>query len=314
VRQRSDLVTIPTLTLALAAVSGCAQRGDLIGFLAPISGDGGPGDGMTGDGFVAASAPRFAPPQLVAALSDPMADDEDPSFTGDLRELYFSSTRGGTADIWLSRRASPADPWGPPVLVPELSSSTAIDRSPSVSLDGLAMWFATDRDTTRGRLWRSSRATRADPWAIPVPVLELASPNFDSAPAVDATETTLYFASIRPGSAGTDIYASTRVAVSAPWGLPQRVPGLDTPADEGDPFVAQGGLVVFFTLTRGMQVDLYWSARRSTDATFPLGLPVADVNSPFMDKDAALSPDLLYLMFASNRSGNIEIYETHAVN
>ena len=78
--------------------------------------------------------------------------------------------------------------------------------------------------------------------------------------------------------------------------------------------MAQGGLVVYFTLTRGMQVDLYWSARRSTEAAFPTPIPLVGVNSPFSDNDAALSPDLLYLMFASNRSGNIEIYETHSVN
>lgn len=313
------------LLAALSWGAACAQRGDLLGFAEAVDGgrsdDGAAGSLGTDDGGSRPGAPRFAAPTLVAALSDPQADDEDPTFTGDLRELYFSSTRlaNTTSDIWVSRRLSSAEPWGPPALVPELSSP-GIDRSPSVSLDGLAMWFATDRDVTRGRLWRSSRASRFDaqgapvPWDIPVPVVELASPSFDAAPSVDATETTLFFASIRPGSAGSDIYYSTRVTVSSPWTGPLRVPGLDTPFDEGDPFVAQGGLVVFFTLTRGGQSDLFWSARRSTDAPFAFALPVADVNSPFIDSDASLSPDLLYLMFASTRSGNFEIYETHAVN
>jgi hypothetical protein len=235
---------------------------------------------------------------LVSAVSDPLADDEDPSFPGDLRELYFSSTRAGGSDIWVSRRATPADLWGAPSLVTELSSS-GIDRSPSVSIDGLALWLSTDREPFRGRIWRSSRPNRVAPWSAPAPV----------------SETTMFFSSLRQQTpTGIDIYSSTRTVVAAPWGLPERVAGLDTLLDESDPFVAQGGLVVFLTLSRTNQPgDLYWSRRRSTDAPFPPPQPLVDVNSPFIDADATLSVDLLYLMFASNRSGNTEIYESHAL-
>jgi hypothetical protein len=316
---KGDLPSIVPLGAAWALLlmlgAACTPTRDLLGTFpsAPSAYDAGDGvgDAAGGDGRLL-TGPRFAPPVLVTALSDPTADDEDPSFTGDLRELYFSSTRAGNSDIWLSRRASPSDPWGPPVVVSELSS-TGIDRSPSVSLDGLAMWLSTDRDLFRGRIWRSNRPNRFSPWSAPVPVSELASPNFDSAPSVDAAETTMFFASMRQNTAGTDILAATRPSVGSPWGVPERVPGLDTAAEESDPFVAQGGLVVFFTLSRAGSVDLYWSARRSTDASFPTPLPLDDVNSPFVDSDAALSADLLYLMFASARSGNTEIYESHAI-
>ena len=288
------------------------QRGDLLGVLPSATGEGGVEDGGTGDG--SAGAPRFAPPSLVLALSDPSADDEDPTFTGDLRELYFSSTRSDpNSDIWVSRRATPVDPWGAPSLVPELSSP-AIDRSPSVSLDGLQIWFSTTRANMFPQIWHASRASDADPWGTPAPVSELASVFFDGAPSVDAAETTMFFASYRGGAPTADIYSTTRPSAAWPWAPPARVPGLDTPLDENDPFVAQGGLVVFFALTHGMQTDLYWSSRRSTDATFPTPLPLVGVNSPFSDNDPALSPDLLYMMFSSNRTGNFEIYETHAVN
>jgi WD40-like Beta Propeller Repeat len=303
---------------ALAIMGGCAPTSDVLGTVAsPTAGDAGAhadAPGAASDARVL-FGPRFATPVLVAALANPAADDEDPSFTGDLRELYFSSTRAGTSDIWVSRRASPADPWGQPVVVSELSSS-GIDRSPSVSLDGLAIWFTSDRELFRGRIWRSTRDNRLGAWAAPAPVSELASPNFDSAPSVDAAETTMFFASLRMQStSGTDIFASSRATVGAPWGVPERVVGLDTSADEADPFVAEGGLVVFFTMTRaGQQGDLYWSARRSTEAPFPTAQPLNDVNSPFVDSDATLSADLLYLMFASNRSGNTEIYESHALD
>ncbi len=143
-------------------------------------------------------------------------------------------------------------------------SSPSVERSPSVSFDGLAIWFISDRESFRGRFWRATRPSLMVPWGTPVPISELSSPNFA--------------------------------------------------------FVAQGGLVVFFSFARavapGQQAppgDLYWSARRSTDAAFPPPLPLDEVNSPFIDTDPNLSLDLLYLMFASNRTGNMEIYESHAV-
>jgi len=153
------------------------------------------------------------------------------------------------------------------------------------------------------------------PWNPPVPVSELASPNFDTAPSVDPTQTVMFFSSLHQQTpTGFDIFSSTRPAAGAPWGTPEKVAGLDTVLDESDPFVAQGGLVVFLTLSRTNQPgDLYWARRRSTEGPFPPPQPLVDVNSPFVDADATLSADLLYLMFASNRSGNSEIYESHAL-
>jgi len=298
--------------LAALPAPACAPSTDLLGTIP--SGSSGPDAGGDAGSGGPPGVPRFSPPTLVTAISDPTADDEDPTFTGDLRELYFSSDRAGDSDIWVSRRAGSSDPWGPPSMVVELSSS-GVDRSPSVSLDGLSIWFTTDRELFRGRIWHSTRPNTQSPWAAPVPVSELASMNFDSAPSVDAAETTMFFSSLHPNSpTGTDIYASTRASVAQPWGTPVRVPGLDTAVDEADPFVAQGGLVVFFTLTRpGQSGDLYWSVRHSTDASFPVPWLLTDVNSPAAESDPTLSVDLLYLMFASGRSGNIEIYESHAL-
>jgi hypothetical protein len=278
---------------AAGLAAACGARGELLGTVVPLD------------------PPRFAPPTLVAALSDTSSIDEDPTFTGDLLELYFMSTRNGTKDIWTSRRASAADPWGAPALVPELDSSSS-DWAPAVSLDGLTIWFATDRDGPNGHIWSASRASRADPWGAPAPVPELASSAVDFAPAVDAAETTVFFSSNRPGSAGYDIYTATRAAPNLPWSAPALAPGLNSDADEYDPFVAQGGLVVFFTSMRSGGGDIYWSARRGAGDPFQAPVPLVDLDTPMYDSDSTLSPDLTYMMFSSTRSGNAEIYETHA--
>src|SRR5215468_8003441 len=119
---------------ALPAAPACVRH-ELLG---TIASDGGGGDATP------IAPPRFSPPMLVAALSDTASIDEDPTFTADLLELYFMSTRAGDRDVWTSRRATAADPWGPPTRVSELDSSQS-DWSPAVSLDGLRIWFASDR-------------------------------------------------------------------------------------------------------------------------------------------------------------------------
>ncbi len=113
------------------------------------------------------------------------------------------------------------------------------------------------------------------------------------------------------GSAGFDIYFSTRPAVNAQWEAPASVPGINTADDELDPSVAAGGLLLFFTRHPPATVDanIYWSARRSTTEPWSPAAPLASVNSPSFDSDASLSPDLSYIMFSSTRTGNGEIYE-----
>jgi hypothetical protein len=259
------------------------------------------------------AAPRLAAPRIVAAISDAAAIDEDPTFTADLVELYFMSNRTGTKDIWTSRRAAAGDAWGTPALVAELSTPADNDWSPCVSSSGLSIWFASDRAGGRGKIWFSSRPRRTDAWSPPALVAELSGDDVDFAPAVDATETMMLFSSNRTGSAGYDIYLSTRASPGAAWGPPAAVAPLDSGSDEYDPFVARAGLIVFFTSMRSGMGDLYWSSRASAADPFAPPTRLDDADSDAYDSDSTLSADLGYMMFSSTRSGNAEIYETTAV-
>src|SRR5262245_54829520 len=232
------LAVVAVAGAAAGPLSGCT-RYDLLGTVG--------GDGAT------VVPPRFSPPLLVAALSDVNAIDEDPTFTGDLLELFFMSNRAGSRDIWTSRRAAAGDPWQAPTRVTELDSPDS-DWAPAVSLDGLRIWFTSDRASLgRGQIWHASRASRAAAWDPPTAVAELASGSVDFAPAVDATETILYLSSDRANAAATaggadfDLYASTRATTGAAWGWPAPIAGINSTSDEYDPFVAQGGLIDFFT-------------------------------------------------------------------
>ena len=147
----------------------------------------------------------------------------------------------------LSRRALQTDPWGALTRAAELDSSND-DWAPAVSLDGLtSFWFATDRSGEKARSGKRREPARSDRLSAPSAVPGIAGNDADFAPAVDATETLLFFSSNRTGSAGFDLYESSRSSTQAAWGAPAWIPGLNSASDEYDPFVAQGGLVVFFT-------------------------------------------------------------------
>jgi hypothetical protein len=63
-------------------------------------------------------------------------------------ELYFNSTCSGGYggdNIYVSKRATPNDPWGDPVNVGPAVNSPGADAWASLSPDGLLMFFGSDR-------------------------------------------------------------------------------------------------------------------------------------------------------------------------
>ena len=94
--------------------------------LTPVDASADPDGAPVLDAAVPDAAPLgpFRPPELIAELAAPGANDDDPSLTGDLLELYFKSDRVGSLDydIWRSVRPTPEDAWGPAERVAELSS------------------------------------------------------------------------------------------------------------------------------------------------------------------------------------------------
>jgi hypothetical protein len=257
----------------------------------------------------------FSNPVLVETtsgpLSDPAAQNQDPTLTGDELELYFMSDRAtANQDIWTTRRTATNLLWGPPTRVAEISS-TAADNNPAVSLDGLTIWLSSNRDDTGNGfdIWVSTRQTRQDPWNPPTRVVELSSPSDDTAPAVDEAELVMVLVSNRPGGpGGRDIYISGRQSRSDPWGTPVPFAGVvNSPGDEVDPFLGAHGLQMFWAANMGAAEEIRWSARGSVVESFSSFAVLGELGSPSFDP--ALSVDLRHIMFASGRSGSNEIYE-----
>ena len=104
----------------------------------------------------------LGPAQLVVELSDPSANDAAVTIRADGREIMFWSPRFGGlggADLWVSTRQTVHDPWSPPVDLGAPLNSVSDDVTPSLSLDGRTLIFASNRLGGSGRndLYMSTR-------------------------------------------------------------------------------------------------------------------------------------------------------------
>ena len=92
------------------------------------------------------SSVDFGPAQIVAELNTPF-NDVRPNVRKDGLEIVFDSNRPGFGllDIWTASRGTTADQWSTPTNLGPLINSTANDARPTLSRDGLTMFFGSDR-------------------------------------------------------------------------------------------------------------------------------------------------------------------------
>jgi hypothetical protein len=125
-----------------------------------------------------------------------------------LPQLFFTRPQPGSAlaDIYV------ADAFGSAAPVTELNS-TGSDARPSITADGLEIFFHSNRTGSVGNdLYSSGRKSVLDPWSAPQTlgtVVNSAASDFLGAISPDGM--TLFFTSTRDGGFGaTDIYVTTR--------------------------------------------------------------------------------------------------------
>ena len=274
------------------------------------SGAGGSPTDAAGNQSDAGQWTPFGQPQIVTGLRSDSDDVMDPSLTFEQLELYFASPTGGQNDIWVSRRTVASDPWGPSTLVAELSSAQN-DEDPEVSIDGLFMYFASDRGGAL-RIYMSQRRTRDTPWGMPALVSTLGASTLDKAPALDRSQLNLAFASQRGTAAAAHIFTATRPDASAAWLSATEITALSSAWEDTDPALfASGSGLVFASrrLTQGGTADLFQAARPDESAPFQSLAPISELNTSFTEESPWMSQDGKYILFTSDRSGHRRIYE-----
>ncbi len=263
---------------------------------------------------------RFENVELVAELSSREKDD-NPTLTADQLLLCFTSIREGPSgdqdqDVWCASRDTTAQRFDEPVLVGPVNSEV-FDTSPALSLDGLSLWFSSDRDGGAGGadIYVSRRARRADDWSVPTLVAELNS-EFDDIPRPPAMGGTVMPLGSRRIDDTYWTYLATRPTPDAPFSTPVLLDELTAPdVIFVDAQLSEDGLLIVFTTVEedNAPADLYAASRASLDERFGAPVLMQGVNSAQEDRDPWLSPDGNTLYFSSDRSGDYEIYRATRV-
>jgi hypothetical protein len=261
-----------------------------------------------------------------------ISNEQAPHISTDGLELYFSEHPGapfrpggyGLSDIWVTSRQTKDAPWGIPVNLGSVVNSSANDEHPSITADGLSLYFGSDRPSEAGAedVWVTTRETKDSPWGKPVNLGSTVNSSYsDWEPDISADGLSLYFGdyqSPRPGGHGAwDIYQSTRSTPSDPWSVPVNLgpivnsSGIDAGAD-----ISVNGLTLFLTTTRpgGFGGADIWMTTRKTqtdDWQLPLNLGPL-VNTSGFDAMADITSDGSTLYFCSERpggSGNVDLWQ-----
>jgi len=123
-----------------------------------------------------------------------------PNISADGLSLYFVSNRPGSygdTDIWVAARETTEDDWGEPVNLGSAVNDAMYSQGPSISSDGLVLFFESIRSGSgvgSCDLWMSRRATTNDPWGEPVNLgSPVNTPGGEKNPCISTDGRTLYF-------------------------------------------------------------------------------------------------------------------------
>jgi Tol biopolymer transport system component len=204
--------------------------------------------------------------------------DFEPDITPDELTLVFTRFGSGGPpnwDVWITTRSTTNDPWGSPMNLGTANDSAG-DGGPSISADGLTIFFESNRSGGHGDwdVWMTTRPTIDDPWGESINLdSTINSSRRDGEPSISADGRMLFFSSERPGgTGGSDLYVTTRPTTNDPWGTPINLgQTVNSSANDGQPAISLDGRELYFRSNRpgGQGGHDIWQA--------PI-LPVVDFN------------------------------------
>jgi hypothetical protein len=265
----------------------------------------------------------FGEPTNLGPTVNSSAADAVPTISDDGLELYFTSERpggSGLGDIWVTTRAAKEDDWGTPVNLGSTVNSSCSESSPSISADGLTLYFGDWPNPRPGGIggvdiWVTTRPTVYEPWGIPVNLgSTFNSGARDGGPSISADGLALFLYSSRSGGYGSnDIWVARRPTTNDPWSTPVNLgPTVNTSSSECCPSISADGRMLFFGSNRSGSAgnDLWMTTRASVSD--PWGEPVnlgPTVNSSSFEDGPSISADCSTLYFMSNRPGGYGSYD-----
>jgi hypothetical protein len=192
----------------------------------------------------------------------------------------------------------------------EVSDDVAVDQDPSMTIDGRELVWSSTRAGGLGNsdLWHSTRASTSSAWGTPEPLTIVNSIAKEQSPEIGRFGLSLYFVTTRGGTSH-DVWVAFRASTSEPWSAPVPVAGLSTMASEHNVTV-HGHLtaVVDRELVAGGPRDLFLAERTDPTDPWPVGAPIAELNTGDSEGAPFLSADHLTLYFHRSSVGIQQIH------
>jgi len=245
------------------------------------------------------------------------ATESTARLSADELTMYFTAfggsyTDGGDWEIFSVSRTTTTDPFsGAPL--PFGLGTTYSAEDPSVSADGLTLYYTHDNNDGLSRLWFAQRAANTQPFANPAEFSAVASPvptDIDGQPFVSADNAELWFVSSRDNDAGTtDLFVAT--ANNGSFSSPVAATLLNSTSNDWLPTLSFDRLTIYFASTRAGGAGNYdiWTSHRATlTSAFSSPSLVSELNSTSKDFPTWLSEDNCRLYFVSSRAGTEDIY------
>ncbi|MHC4310616.1 MAG: hypothetical protein ACYSSN_11780, partial [Planctomycetota bacterium] len=247
------------------------------------------------------------------------SNDAGPCISADGLTLYFSSNRSGGSggyDLWFTTRATINDDWGPAVNLGQPPNSQYSYWEPSISSDGLTLYFSDGHSPTfgnrlpgglggQGDIWMVTRISIHDAWGEPINLGPAVNSQHAIHPSISSDSLSLYFQTHRSGALGhCDIMVATRKSMFDPFGDPVFLKKVNAGGPDWTPDISADGLTLFFMRNPGT-TEIWASQRRTTNDEFgaPIKLP-RQVNMPGYDDGIPhISADGSTLYFLSSRPG-----------
>jgi beta-lactamase regulating signal transducer with metallopeptidase domain len=278
--------------------------------------------------YVAKADFTFGEPVNLGSTVNTLYDEIGQSISADGLTLYFGESMTnpglngyGGPDLWVTTRDTIDDEWDPPTNLGPTVNTPYADVNPSISTDGLSLYFASNRAEGYGSwdLWMTTRETTSDPWGEPVNLgPPVNGPTGEVFPCISSDSLELYFAEWDVGREGgygsSDLWITKRPTIDDPWSTPENLGDTVNGSDfDGNPFIAPDGLTLYFGSTRPEgygDLDIWMTRRETTDSPWTKSVNLGPaVNSLANDGMPSLSANGSTLHFCSDRSGGSGGYD-----
>ncbi len=243
--------------------------------------------------------------------------DYFPALTADGQTIIFTRNVKGNEDFYTSTKKN--GEWQKAKsLSSNINTPNYNEGAQSISPDGRYLFFTgCNRPDGVGRCDLYVCRKEGNDWSKPINLgTTINTGEWESQPSISADGNTLYFLSNRAGGyGGYDVWKST-LDLSGRWGTPVNLgPNINTPYDEGTPFIHADGQTLFFSSDGwpGLgQKDIFYS-KILVDGTFSkavnLGYPINTFNDEFGFIVSADGTEGLFSSDLDGGFGDVDIYK-----